>query len=102
MNAFVRGKMTESVWFIVPVFAFALGLSGQMPAAAPATKAPAQVEPWKKIPIPPLHDFKPVQPRRIELANGMLIFLEEDHELPFIDGTILIRGGSRVVSAAKV
>lgn len=102
MNAFVRGKMTKSVWLMVSAFAFALGVSAQTPAAAPAAKAPAQVEPWKKIPIPALHDFKPVQPRRIELANGMLIFLQEDHELPFIDGTILIRGGSRDVPAAKV
>jgi zinc protease len=42
-----------------------------------------------------LHAFKPVQPKRIELANGLVIFLQEDHELPFINGTILIRGGSR-------
>src|ERR1700733_1943268 len=102
MNAFLRGKMTKSAWLIVPTFAFALGVSAQTPAAAPAAKAPGQVEPWKKIPVPPLHDFKPVQPKRIELANGMLIFLQEDHELPFITGTVLIRGGSRDVPAAKV
>ncbi len=58
-------------------------------------------EPWKKIVIPPLHDFKPVQPRRIALENGLVIFLQEDHELPFIDGSILIRGGSRDEPAAK-
>ena len=59
-------------------------------------------EPWKKIVIPPLHDFKPVQPRRIALENGLVIFLQEDHELPFIDGSILIRGGSRDEPAAKI
>ncbi len=63
--------------------------------------APA-AQPWKKIPIPPLHAFKPVQPRRIELSNGLVIFLQEDHELPFINGTILIRGGSRDEPEAKV
>ncbi|MCU1324146.1 MAG: peptidase domain protein [Acidobacteriaceae bacterium] len=52
--------------------------------------------------MPPLHAFKPVQPRRIELANGLVIFLQEDHELPFISGTILIRGGSRDEPADKV
>ena len=31
-----------------------------------------------------------------------MIFLEEDHELPFIDGSILIRGGSREEPAAKI
>jgi zinc protease len=76
------------------------------PATKPATKstaaAPAQTGPWTKIPIPPLHAFKPIQPRRIELANGLVIFLQEDHELPFVDGRILIRGGSRDEPAAKV
>ncbi len=68
-----------------------------------AASASARVnEPWKKIPIPPLHDFKPVQPKRIQLENGLVIFLQEDHELPFIDGSILIRGGSRDEPAAKV
>lgn len=57
---------------------------------------------WKQIPIPPLRQFKPQEPRRIELANGMVIFLQEDHELPLIDGAIRIRGGSRDESADKV
>jgi zinc protease len=74
--------------------------AAEKPPAAKA--APAQPEPWTKIPIPPLHEFKPKQPKRIELSNGLVIFLQEDHELPFIDGTILIRGGSRDVPAAKV
>jgi zinc protease len=73
------------------------------PATAPAAKsAPAaQAQPWTRIPIPALHAFKPQQPKRIELANGLVIFLQEDHELPFIDGSILIRGGSRDAPAAK-
>ena len=58
-------------------------------------------QPWAKIPIPTLHAFNPRQPKRIELSNGAVIFLEEDHELPFIDGSILIRGGRRDEPAAK-
>ena len=49
-------------------------------SSASAAKAPAQAQPWKKIAVPPLHDFKPQQPKRIELANGLVIFLQEDHE----------------------
>lgn len=80
--------------------------AGQVTPAAkkpPAAKAgPAQPQPWTKIPIPPLHEFHPAHPKRIELSNGLVIFLQEDHELPFIDGTILIRGGSRDVPGDKV
>jgi zinc protease len=85
---------------VVPILFFNLGASAQ---TTPAQSAPAQsAPPWKKIAIPPLHAFKPVQPKRIELANGLVIFLQEDHELPFINGSILIRGGSRDEPNAKV
>ena len=70
--------------------------------AKPASTATAPAQPWKKIPIPPLHAFKPEQPKRIELSNGLVIFLQEDHELPFINGSIMIRGGSRDEPANKV
>jgi zinc protease len=80
-----------------------LGANAQSAPAKPETtaKPAATAQPWKKIAIPPLHAFKPVQPRRIELANGLVIFLQEDHELPFINGSILIRGGSRDEADAK-
>jgi zinc protease len=55
-----------------------------------------------KINTPPLSPFHPQLPKRIELPNGMVIFLQEDHELPLIDGSITIRGGSRLEPAAKV
>jgi zinc protease len=69
---------------------------------APAPPARAQAESWKQIPIPSLPEFHPQQPKRLELANGMVIFLQEDHELPLIGGTAVIRGGSREVPADKV
>src|ERR1035441_3394673 len=61
---------------------------------ATGPQAVAQAASWQQIEIPPLAAFKPQQPKRIELKNGMVIFLQEDHELPLIDGTARIRGGS--------
>jgi len=63
---------------------------------------PLNAQEWKQIPIPPLPAFHPEQPKRIELPNGMVIFLQEDHELPLIDGIARIRGGSRGEPAAKL
>jgi len=60
-----------------------------------------QEKPWEKIPVPKLHEFKPQQPKRIELKNGIVIFLQEDHELPFVSGSVLIPGGSRDESTAR-
>ena len=65
-----------------------------MVTALPVQRASAQVANWKQIPVPQLPAFKPQQPKRIELSNGMVIFLQEDHELPLIDASARIRGGS--------
>jgi zinc protease len=63
--------------------------------AGPVILRAQQSKPWEQIPIPKLHDFKPQQPKRIELANGIVVFLQEDHELPFVSGSVMIPGGSR-------
>lgn len=81
------------------VTTFAVLLSALLGAA---TLAGAQATDWQRIPIPPLPAFHPAEPKRIELPNGMVIFLQEDHELPLIDGSIRIRGGSREEPARKV
>ena len=85
-------------------FAFSGIALAQQPTTTivPPDAGPKQAEPWMKIPIPPLHAFHPEQPTRIELKNGLVILLEPDHELPFINGTINIRGGSRDLPADKV
>ncbi|MGZ7078783.1 MAG: M16 family metallopeptidase, partial [Thermoanaerobaculia bacterium] len=66
--------------------------------AAPAF---AQVKDYKQIKTPPLHKLNMPQPKRIQLDNGMVIFLQEDHELPIIGGHASIRGGERDVPADK-
>ena len=67
----------------------------------PAAMSAQQAKPWEQIPIPKLHDFRPQQPKRIELKNGIVLFLQEDHELPFVSGSVLIPGGSRDEDKAK-
>jgi zinc protease len=61
-----------------------------------------QAADWKQVPIPQLPAFKPKVPKRVQLSNGMVIFLQEDHELPLIDATARIRGGSVNEPASKV
>jgi zinc protease len=56
---------------------------------------------WKQIAIPELPPFKPKQPKRVELPNGMIVFLTENHELPLISGSAMIRGGSDSEPADK-
>ena len=92
--------------FVTLAVTFSLPAQTTPAQSAPAQPTPAQpaqstTGPWSKIPIPPLHAFKPEMPKRVVLDNGIVLLLEEDHELPLIDGFIRIRGGSRDVPAAK-
>lgn len=82
-------------------FGLPLVLALAASAFPPACLLAQRNKPWEKIPIPRLHDFKPQQPKRIELRNGIVLFLQEDHELPFVSGSVLIPGGSRDLAPAK-
>jgi len=77
-------------------------LSTVILGSAAIPQAAAQATDWQQIQISPLPAFHPREPKRVELPNGMVIFLQEDHELPIIDGTARIRGGSRSEPANKV
>ncbi len=66
-----------------------------------AVSALAQVDDWRAIKTPPLRSFQVKQPTRIQLENGLVIFLQENHELPIVSGTAIIRGGERDVRASR-
>ena len=70
-------------------------------ALLPLGAAVAQVKDYRDIKTPPLHQTPVAQPKRIQLPNGMVIFLMEDHELPLIRGNAYIRGGERDLPADK-
>jgi zinc protease len=90
------------------VAGLALSRNASVSAAQPQAAGTGQGRPaagipqsWQQVPIPPLPAFHPQHPKRIALANGMVIFLQEDHELPLIQGTIRVREGARSVPADK-
>lgn len=56
----------------------------------------AQVERPEQIEYPELPEFDVPEPTRIELDNGMVLILIEDHELPLIDVVARIRTGQRL------
>lgn len=93
-------RLLLSVAVLALLLAPASLLAQAAKAAAPA-KAAARPKPWEQIKKPALPEFHPQQPTRIELENGMVIFLQEDHELPLIEGVARIRGGSRDELAQK-
>ena len=111
-NPFIRKP--RSFALLVSVVLMSLLAVAQDPPLAKAPKggAPAQKSPapstgpadpeLQKIKTPPLPEFHPQIPKRIVLPNGMVLLLQEDHELPLIDGIMRVRGGSRLEPASKV
>lgn len=94
----IAAVLLSAAPFSVAQAAKTSGSAQSKPAAVSSTGIPAS---WKQVPIPKLPPFKPQEPVRVELPNGMVLFLTEDHELPLIDATARIRGGSRSEPADK-
>ena len=62
----------------------------------------AQVERPSELAFPPVPEFEVPVPTRVELDNGMVVILLEDHELPLVDAMARIRTGSRSEAPEKV
>lgn len=62
----------------------------------------AQVTTVEELKYPPLPDFKIPEPTRMVLDNGMVLMLLEDHELPLINASVLVRTGARLEPAQRV
>lgn len=56
---------------------------------------------YKKITYPPLRDLQLPKVERVELKNGLVLYLVEDHLLPKVEGFALVRTGGRWVPAEK-
>jgi len=71
--------------------AVALAQEAPAPAGGPAKTPPRRK--WQDVAQPPLEAFPDPKPVTGTLRNGMKVFLLEDHELPTIDVTLLVRAG---------
>lgn len=57
---------------------------------------------YTELEFPPLPEVELPEYDRYQLDNGMVVYLVEDRDLPLIDGTAIIRSGSRFEPANKV
>ena len=57
---------------------------------------------WKQLKYPPLRDVKLPEIKRYTLANGIRLFVVEDHRLPLVGGVAMIHTGSRWEPAQKI
>ncbi len=56
---------------------------------------------YKNLKYPPLHNIQVPKPERIEMPNGIILFLLEDHELPTVTVAARIHTGNRLEPGEK-
>jgi zinc protease len=56
---------------------------------------------YRDLKFPPLPPLKVPEPTEVTLSNGMKVFMLENHELPLVSGTALIRTGNLFDPADK-
>ena len=57
---------------------------------------------YKDLKYPPLGELKIPEVKREVLPNGMILFLAEDHQLPVIGVSVLVKTGSIYELADKI
>lgn len=80
----------------IAVFLLTIGSMGRQPALA------SQVRHYTELEFPPLPDIEIPAYDFFTLDNGLQVYLMEDHELPLVSGTALVRTGDRFEPADKV
>ncbi len=66
------------------------------------SETPPPKKPHEGLVYPPLNQPQPPVPQRVELDNGMIVYLLEDHDFPIIDIDLRIRTGAIYEPADKV
>ncbi len=84
------------IYVLMVACAFLLVTFNFSPVATAAAKYYAELQ------FAPLPEIKLPQYERYVLRNGLVVYLMEDHELPLVSGTALIRAGSRWEGSDKV
>ncbi|MEW5858310.1 MAG: insulinase family protein, partial [Cyanobacteriota bacterium] len=51
---------------------------------------------YTELKFPPLPEIQVPPYTRYQMDNGMIVYLMEDHELPLVSGTAMIRTGARL------
>lgn len=99
----VRPKSRLSARVLRPYWAllFVVGLVLSNLVHPPASVA-ATAQHYTELEFPPLPELQLPDYERLQLDNGLTVYLIEDRELPLVSGSALVRTGSRYEPADKV
>ncbi|HEY9598761.1 MAG TPA: insulinase family protein, partial [Cyanophyceae cyanobacterium] len=83
-------------WLGLLVMTMVLVVVSHLPASAATARHYTELE------FAPLPEIQLPEYQRYTLNNGMVVYLMEDHELPLVGGTAMVRSGDRLEPADKV
>jgi len=87
-------KQLRMFTLLALILTIAISAAGQVKSTKPTQ--------YKKLKYPTLRQPVIPEPTRFELANGMIVYILEDHTLPTISASVMVRTGSRYEPADKV
>jgi zinc protease len=101
----VKGK--RQMKFLIPhskrlIYALLMAFAFFLSTFNFSLAAKAEAKHYTELQLPPLPAVKIPKYQRFVLRNGMVVYLMEDHELPLVNGTALVRTGSRWEPGEKV
>jgi len=91
------GRGIKTFYFLLFTLTFSVLLA--LGINLPANAAPRY---YTELEFPALPEVKLPDYKRYQLPNGLLVYLVENHELPFVSGTALIKVGDRWEPAKQV
>jgi zinc protease len=103
LNFLVKGRKLKfslkfsKSWRFISAFVVACLLTFNFSWAATAT-----AKHYTDLQFTPLSEVKLPKYERFVLDNGLVVYLMEDHELPLVSGTTLVRTGSRWEASDKI
>lgn len=86
---------------LIPLLLFWLSMQPAHAQLAPKPTAPGPKH-YKDLTFPPLPAIQIPKYDRFQLKNGMTVYLMEDHELPLVSGTALVRTGDKYEPLDKI
>lgn len=92
----LRQRFFPLILLALATFSILVTVAWPQPAAA------IEAKPYEELVFPPLGEIQIPDYERYELANGLVVYLMEDHDLPLVGGSATFRAGGYQVSAAQV
>jgi zinc protease len=98
----MKRSWQTALWLALLLITLSIVLWSRVPAIADVANSTNEAKPYNQLQLPPLPKIKIPKYDRYQLKNGLVVYLVEDHGLPLVSGSAVLRTGSRFEPSNKV